>query len=176
MKQSFAAKTFASKTFASGNWAGVGTAVAGEFSEKAVHASVLNYIATNFSESSTVEYDEQGIDFEGSVEAVQCDVETFDEQISRRSGLRFIRVRVEAHCWTKLSTNLYRVHEIADALAAVIDQASFNVQDFDESGAVVGAVRFGETAIRDMTREMNAHANFGGHHLLVSVEGMAQES
>lgn len=148
----------------------------GEFSEKAIQASLLNYFATNFSETSNIEYDEEPFDPEGKSEWVQVDVTVFDSLVRRRTGKERQSVRITAHCWAETGTNLYRAFELADQVCAVFGQSYIEIQDFGTSGdPIVGGCNINEPQVEDLTRELHEENLVGWQHVMVTLEGEAQE-
>lgn len=149
----------------------------GEFSEKAVQATIFNYFATNFSNTSNVEYDEEPFDPDGKTEWVQLDVTVFDSAPRRKNNLEFQRFEIVANCWAKNSTNTYRCRELADAVVALFSQQYMDVQDFDVSGdPVVGGLNVWEGDVVDLTRQTHQDGLLDWQHMLVTFGGQAQET
>lgn len=147
--------------------------VTGEFSEKAVQASIYNHFATTFSNTTNIEYDEEPFDPVGKTEWVQLDVLAFNSDPRRKTGKEIQRIELTAECWATVTTNLYRGRELADAVLAAFSQQFLDVQDFDASGdPVVGGCNIFEGNVADLTREENRTS---WQHLRVTFEGIAQE-
>ena len=150
---------------------------AGDFTLKAIEASVFNYIATNFSETENAVYDQEPFDPDGVDEWVEWRLEFFRMPTIRKVSEQFQRFRVVGHCWAKQTTNRYRGVELADAVAAVLDQVYIAVQDFDSSGSpTVGGITMREARVTNESRRLNDQLRTDWQHFVVDVEGVAQET
>ena len=176
-KDIYEAKVYAANIYAAGIWRGVGVALAGNYSEEMVHASLMDHFATNFSESASVSLDEQPFDYDSASEAVSFDAVIMDDDTRRNISLQFNRLEVIANCWAKPSANSYRAEELADAIISLYSQTNIPVYDFDTSGnPEVGYVRLKEAQILDRTFEMNVVHKIPGRHIMVRIPGHSQES
>lgn len=156
-------------------WIASTTGVA-TFHEKAVHASLLVYFEDNFTLFSGENLDELPFDYESATEAVEFDCQIQDAMNRRSGNKKIFRLTTRIHAWAKLSTNLYRALEIADAAATVMHHADIPVYDYDvDSSTVVGYARMQEASAVDRSRDMNAANRTDGRHIVITVPGIAEE-
>ena len=149
----------------------------GTFDDKAVHSSLLKHFDDNFNASSSLTYDNMPFDWDAATEAVDVVVETFDSPVRRKGNKIETQVQVTVNCWAKRGTNLWRGHELADAVAAVLKHAEVTVKDYDAAGdPTVGYCRLREPMLIDMTRENEDDTRVDLQHLTVICRGRSQES
>lgn len=153
-----------------------GSVGVGEFSEKAIHASVMQAIETNFAAASTVIYDSEPTALEAVSEWCDFDMTVFDDPPQRKTNRRLMRVVIETHVFAKRGLNLRRADELADAVVALFDHGEYPVYDYDVSGSPqVGNLRLAEVKIQERSDQFNDALRTDGKHFLCTVDGLAVE-
>jgi len=134
------------------NKLGVVAVTVGSFNELTIQESVMTYFDDNFSLTGKTEYDNEIFDIDSVTEAVQIDIDPFDDAVVRKLNKRELDIIVRLKVWVKRSTNNYRMFEILTELDILFNRVTIAVRDYDVSGDPrVGWVRFDESDMKDQS-------------------------
>ena len=152
--------------------------VPGEFCEQAVVASLHKRIVDEFGIDAQFIFESETADQSSVLDIVEVEILTYETEPARKGSVRSLEVEIIAHVWARIDpTNVYRVQEIVDEVIRVLDNADFNVQDFDGTGEpVVGGLRMKESKVSDQGEAVTEDLQTTYYHHIVRVTGCAQET
>lgn len=152
--------------------------VAGEFCEQAVVASLHKRIVDEFGIDVQFIFESETIEQSSTLDIVEVEILTYEAEPSRKGSVRSLEIEILAHVWVRMdSADIYRVQEVIDEVIRVLDNADFDVQDFDGTGEpVVGGLRMKESRVSDQGEAVTEDLQTTYFHHLVRVAGCAQET
>jgi len=113
------------------------------------------------------------LDAETTAEWIEFSCDAIDGVVQRDSPVQIREVSVTLQAFVRTSIHTTRIHALAEIARAIISGRLIDVLDRTISDEpVIGAIRFREADVRDLTRIHAAHQRRPLRHVVVTARGV----
>jgi hypothetical protein len=115
------------------------------------------------------------LDAETTPEWIEFSCDAIDGVVQRETPAELREVTVTLQVFVRSSTQTTRVHALADVARGIVSGRLVDVIDRTTSDEpVIGAIRFREADVRDLTRVHATHQRRALRHVVVTARGAVQ--